>query len=113
MEGQLSDQWAGVRLLGSVYRSRHYHPWIPNRQARQHRIARGNARHRSGRKFQICLASIARKENDAGYLLQAHHCAWSWFTPAGNLISAHEHIEAGLALYDKDAHRDHAVLYGG
>jgi len=59
------------------------------------------------------LASIARKENDAGYLLQAHHCAWSWFTPAGNLISAHEHIEAGLALYDKDAHRDHAVLYGG
>src|SRR6516162_5111703 len=57
MEGQLSDQWAGVRLLGSGYRSRHYHPWIPNRQARQHRIALGNARHRSGRKFQICLAS--------------------------------------------------------
>src|SRR5215472_15171422 len=58
MEGQLSDQWAGVRLLGSGYRSRHYHPRIPNRQARQHRIARGNARHRSGRKFQICLASL-------------------------------------------------------
>ena len=31
----------------------------------------------------------------------------------GNLNSAHEHVNAGLALYDKDAHRDHAVLYGG
>jgi predicted ATPase len=59
------------------------------------------------------LFSIARKENDTGYLLQAHHCGWSSITLAGNLISAYEHIEAGLALYDKDAHRDHAVLYHG
>jgi tetratricopeptide (TPR) repeat protein len=55
------------------------------------------------------LFSIARKENDAGYLLQAHHCGWSSSTAAGNFISAHEHIEAGLALYDKDAHRAQAV----
>jgi len=57
--------------------------------------------------------SIARKENDAGYLLQAHHCAWPAELLAGNLNSAHEHIEAGLPLYDKDAHRGHAVLYHG
>ena len=50
---------AGVRLFGSGYRSRHYHPRIPNRQTRRHRIARGNAQHRSGGKFQICLASCA------------------------------------------------------
>jgi class 3 adenylate cyclase len=59
------------------------------------------------------LFSIARKENDAGYLLQAHHCAWATELLAGNLNSAHEHIDAGLPLYDKDAHRDHAVLYHG
>jgi class 3 adenylate cyclase len=57
--------------------------------------------------------SIARKENNAGYLLQAHHCAWPAEMFAGNFNLAHEHIEAGLALYDKDAHRDHAVLYHG
>jgi class 3 adenylate cyclase/predicted ATPase len=59
------------------------------------------------------LFSVARKQKDAGYLLQAHHCAWPTELLAGNLSSAHEHVNAGLALYDKDAHRDHAVLYGG
>jgi tetratricopeptide (TPR) repeat protein len=59
------------------------------------------------------LFGIARKENDAGYLLQAHHCAWPSELLVGNLNSAHEHVNAGLALYDKNAHRDHAVLYGG
>ena len=59
------------------------------------------------------LFSIARKQNDAGYLLQAHHCAWPTELLTGNLNSAREHIDAGLRLYDKDAHRDHAVLYHG
>ncbi|HKN30795.1 MAG TPA: adenylate/guanylate cyclase domain-containing protein [Roseiarcus sp.] len=59
------------------------------------------------------LFSIARKENDAGYLLQAHHSAWAMEQPIGNFKAAHEHVEAGLSLYDKDAHRDHAVRYGG
>jgi class 3 adenylate cyclase/predicted ATPase len=59
------------------------------------------------------LFSIARKEDDAGYLLQAYHCAWPGELLAGNLNSAHEQIESGLPLYDKDAHRDHAVLYHG
>jgi predicted ATPase len=59
------------------------------------------------------LFSIARKQNDTGYLLQAYHCGWPSELLVGNFNSAHEHIDAGLALYDKDAHRDHAVLYGG
>jgi class 3 adenylate cyclase/predicted ATPase len=59
------------------------------------------------------LFCIARKQDDAGYLLQAHHCAWPVEMLAGNLDSAHVHVDAGLALYDKDAHRDHAVIYGG
>jgi predicted ATPase len=57
--------------------------------------------------------SIARKENDAGYLLQAHHCGWPSDLLVGRFHSAHEHVNEGLALYDKDAHRDHAVIYSG
>ena len=59
------------------------------------------------------LFNIARKQNDAGYLLQAHHCGWSSELVVGRFHSAHEHVNAGLALFDKDVHRDHAVLYGG
>ena len=59
------------------------------------------------------LFTIARRANNSGYLLQAHHSAWAAEQPIGNLKAAHEHVEAGLRLYDKDAHRDHAVLYGG
>jgi predicted ATPase len=59
------------------------------------------------------LFGIARKQEDTGYLLQAHHAAWAMEQPIGNLKAAREHVEAGLPLYDQDAHRDHAVLYGG
>ena len=59
------------------------------------------------------LFSIGKSQNDPGYLLQAHHCAWAMDWTIGNIKSAREHVEAGLALYDKEAHRDHAVLYGG
>jgi predicted ATPase len=44
------------------------------------------------------LFSIARKQNDAGYLLQAHHCSWPAELLIGNFNSAHEHVSAGLAL---------------
>jgi predicted ATPase/class 3 adenylate cyclase len=59
------------------------------------------------------LFDIAREQKDAGYLLQAHHCAWPTEALAGNFRSAHEHVNSGVRLYDKDAHREHAVLYGG
>ena len=74
-------------------------------------VTRGNQK--AARACTAELFSIARKENDVGYLLQAHHCAWPAELLLGNLNSAHQHIDAGLSLYDKNAHRDHAVLYGG
>ncbi len=74
-------------------------------------LARGNQE--GTRACTAELFSIARKQNDAGYLLQAHHCAWPAEMLVGNFNSAQEHVDAGLALYDKEAHRDHAVLYGG
>ncbi len=59
------------------------------------------------------LMSIAQNQSDPGYLLQAHHCAWAMELYIGNFEAAHKHVEAGLPLYDKEAHRDHAVLYVG
>jgi hypothetical protein len=59
------------------------------------------------------LFSIARNQNDPGYLLQAHHCAWATDSTIGNIKAAHEHVEAGLRLYSKEAHCGHALLYGG
>jgi class 3 adenylate cyclase/predicted ATPase len=76
-------------------------------------IATVQGNHQVARACTAELFSIARKQNDVGYLLQAHHCAWPTEQLVGNLNSAHEHVHAGLELYDKDAHRDHAVLYGG
>jgi predicted ATPase len=76
-------------------------------------IAITSGKHEVARAFTAELFSIARKQNDAGYLLQAHHSAWSTEQPIGNFRAAHGYVEAGLPLYDKDAHRDHAVLYGG
>jgi class 3 adenylate cyclase/predicted ATPase len=64
-------------------------------------------------KFAEELFSIGRKQNDPGYLLQAHHCAWTTELTIGGIEAAHEHAEAGLPLYDKRVHADHVVLYGG
>ena len=59
------------------------------------------------------LMSIAQNQSDPGILLQAHHCAWPMEFYIGNFEAAHKHIEAGLPLYDKEAHRDHPLLYVG
>ena len=59
------------------------------------------------------LMSIAQNQSDPGILLQAHHCAWPMEFYIGNFVAAHNHIEAGLPLYDKEAHRDHPLLYVG
>ena len=45
--------------------------------------------------------------------LQAHHCQWATLYMLGAHDECCRHIEAGLALYDPERHRSHAVLYGG
>jgi class 3 adenylate cyclase/predicted ATPase len=73
--------------------------------------AAGNAA--AARNFTAELFSIADGQDDAGYLLQAHHCAWPTEMNWGTLRAAHDHIEKGVALYSKEAHGHHALLYGG
>jgi class 3 adenylate cyclase/predicted ATPase len=76
-------------------------------------VAYSSGNREAARSFTSEIMSIAQNQSDPGYLLQAHHCAWPMEFYIGNFEAARKHIEAGLPLYDKEAHRDHAVLYGG
>ena len=46
------------------------------------------------------------------FLLQAHHSAWASHYHACNFERCCQHIEAGLAIYERGDYRHHATLYG-
>jgi class 3 adenylate cyclase/predicted ATPase len=58
------------------------------------------------------LFAIAHDQNDPGLVLQAHHAAWPTVLAAGDISGAKQHIDAGLALYDRERHSQQAHLYG-
>ena len=59
------------------------------------------------------LFTLARREQDPALLLEAHHTLWGYSLSLGELASAREHYERGLALYDPQQHRHHASQFGG
>jgi len=59
------------------------------------------------------LFRTASQINDPGLRLQAHHAAWVTTLWLGDAVATHDHVSKGLALYDRDKHGRHAVLYGG
>ncbi|GJL83788.1 MAG: adenylate/guanylate cyclase domain-containing protein [marine bacterium B5-7] len=59
------------------------------------------------------LEALARKLNDPGFLLQAHHAQWTTLFHLGRFADARTHTEQGMHYYDEQAHRHHAALYGG
>jgi class 3 adenylate cyclase len=59
------------------------------------------------------MVEAAERTGDAELLLQAHHSSWSTRIWNGEFASASEHVRAGLALYDPERHRHHALMYGG
>jgi predicted ATPase len=59
------------------------------------------------------LLGLAQRAQDPGLLLQAHHALGPTYSDIGDWISAQEHFEQALALYDPRLHRAHAFLYGG
>nr|WP_294524202.1 AAA family ATPase [uncultured Rhodopila sp.] len=46
------------------------------------------------------------------FLLQAHHSKWASHYHAGHFAQCCQHIEAGLAIYERGDYRHHATLYG-
>jgi predicted ATPase len=59
------------------------------------------------------LLEAARNANDSGQLLEAHHALWATLSGSGRATAAIEHMENGIALYDRKHHAGQAFLYGG
>jgi predicted ATPase len=59
------------------------------------------------------LFRVAEQINDPGLRLQAHHAAWVTTLWRGDLAATHDHVSKGLALYDREKHGRHAVMFGG
>jgi len=59
------------------------------------------------------LLETARRGNDSGQLLEAHHALWPTLVSMGEIRRAMPHLERGIALYDRERHGSYASLYGG
>jgi class 3 adenylate cyclase/tetratricopeptide (TPR) repeat protein len=59
------------------------------------------------------LLAIARKSDDSGLLLEAHHALWPTLSGMGRPLQAILHAEQGVALYDRERHAAYAHLYAG
>ncbi|HEX2478358.1 MAG TPA: AAA family ATPase [Geminicoccaceae bacterium] len=59
------------------------------------------------------LLALAERLKDPGLILQAHHCQWATLFNLGDHTGCCMHVDAGLALYDPERHREHAASYGG
>jgi len=58
------------------------------------------------------LFQIANGQDDPGLVLQAHHAAAPSVLAKGDLAGARRHLEAIMAIYDRDKHASQAHLYG-
>jgi class 3 adenylate cyclase/predicted ATPase len=60
----------------------------------------------------VILQRIAGEAANSGFLLQAHHAAWTANVFSGRLTAARTHMNYGIEHYDRHTHRDHKFLYG-
>jgi len=70
------------------------------------------AEYKTARELGEQLFSLAQNVQDPALLLEAHRTLGSTLVFLGELASAREHLEQGIALYDPQQHRSHALLYG-
>ncbi len=59
------------------------------------------------------LVQIANRVADPELSLQAHHSAWATRIWGGEFVQSRDHVRQGIALYDPEKHRHHALMYGG
>jgi predicted ATPase len=59
------------------------------------------------------LLSLARRQSDSAYFLQARHATWTTCLYLPELSACVEQAEQSVFLYDRDQHRSHKFLYGG
>jgi predicted ATPase len=58
------------------------------------------------------LLTLAQHVGDPALLLEAHYALGNTLNYLGELATAQAHLEQGIALYDPQQHRAHAVRYG-
>jgi predicted ATPase len=58
------------------------------------------------------LLALARTQDDAALLLQAHHASWATEFSLGNLDAAHASAREGIRLYDTARHAEMAATFG-
>jgi predicted ATPase len=68
---------------------------------------------KSARRLADELLSLARRQADPAYFLQARHATWTTCLYVPELSACADHAEQGMVLYDRDQHRSHKFLYGG
>jgi class 3 adenylate cyclase/predicted ATPase len=66
----------------------------------------------ASRERAAALLERASERNDPELLLQAHHCNWATHFHLGSFPQCHEHMQAGLSIYNQADYTHHARLYG-
>ena len=59
------------------------------------------------------LLSLARREQDSLWLLEAHHTLWAISLDIGELAATKDNAEQGFMLYDRVRHGQFGSVYGG
>jgi DNA-binding NtrC family response regulator/predicted ATPase len=67
----------------------------------------------AARPFAEELLAVAERQGDRALLLEGHHPMWATMLWLGEFEAARRHFGHGMALYDREQHQSHAVLYGG
>jgi predicted ATPase len=67
---------------------------------------------RTARELAEQLLTLAQRQHDPALLLQGHRALGDTLCWLGEFVQAHAHLEQGMALYNLQQHRDHALLYG-
>jgi class 3 adenylate cyclase/predicted ATPase len=67
---------------------------------------------RTARELATRLLGLAEGTRDSALLLEAHRAMGATLFFVGELAQAQQHLEEGIRLYDADAHRGHAFLFG-
>jgi len=73
----------------------------------------GRGRMEAAQRIAEELLAVAQRQDDPPLLLEGHHPMWATMLWRGDLRAARRHVEHGMALYNREQHRSHAVLYGG
>lgn len=121
---QLCTAWAAITsYLGKEAEAAYLRALELCRQVRQtphlfivlwglHEVALYRAEYQESLVLAFQCLDIAIELGDPGLLLEAHHAVWGSCYFLGDYVQAFEHMQTGLAIYDRLQHEPLSVHYG-